>query len=100
MTKAGFRRLVTVLLVVAVLVAAGAFFIPKLTYHCDNCDKFCVGAGYSANILSDAISSISGRAAKVLCEDCAAQEHALAIATGKTIEDFKLPLNLFGAEGE
>lgn len=92
MTKAQFYKLVAIVAVVAIVIAAVAFFAPKLTHHCDHCGVFFLGTGYSANILSNTLTAISGQADKILCRDCAAKEHALAIATGKSVEDFKRPL--------
>lgn len=85
------RSITSIILVVA-LIAAAVIFIPRLAHTCDNCKTFFVGTGYYANILSNAISTISGEANKVLCRECAATEHALAIATGTPLEDFQRPL--------
>ena len=90
------KSLISTLLVVAIVIAAAVIFVPRLAHTCDNCDKFFVGTGYSANIVSNAISSISGENEKILCRECAAIEHALAIATGKSLKDFQRPLFDFG----
>ena len=84
-------RIIEIAIAVAILLAA-IYFMPKLIHTCDNCDKFFIGTGYKANIVSDALSAVSGDEAKVVCKDCAKTEHALAIATGKSLEDFRNPL--------
>ena len=93
------RFLVAVILVAAIVVAA-VIFVPRLTHTCDNCADFFVGTGYSANIVSNALTSLSGESDKILCNVCAAKEHALAIASGKSLNDFKLPLFEAPAEKE
>ncbi len=86
-----FRSITSVLLTVA-LIATAAVFVPRLAHICDNCDTFFLGTGYTANVASNALTYISGQEDKILCEDCAAKEHALAIAAGKSLSDFKRPL--------
>lgn len=85
-------RLIAILVVLVIIAAAAFIFVPKLAHTCDNCGKFFVGTGYKANIVSNAITSLSGEESKLLCKDCAAKEHALAIAAGKSLKDFQLPL--------
>ena len=82
------RAIVSVLLIVAVVVAA-VVFVPRLTHTCDNCGEFFVGTGYEANVVSNALTQLTDCG---LCKECAAKEHALAIATGKSLSDFKRPL--------
>lgn len=79
---------VVVILVAGVLVV----LVPRLTHHCDNCDTFFFGTGYYANDVSNVVTSLTGQEDKILCEECATQEHALAIAFGKTVDEFKRPL--------
>ena len=86
------KKLIRKLILAAIVVAALVFFAPKLTHTCDNCDDFFVGTGYTANKVSDIITSITGQEDKILCKDCASKEHALAIATGKSLKDFRIPL--------
>ena len=85
------RLSITAVVVIAV-VALLIVFVPRLTHNCDNCDKFFIGTGYHANGVSNAVTSIMGQEDKILCEECAAQEHALSIAFGKTLDEFKRPL--------
>lgn len=88
----GAGRVIAVILVVAILVAAGAVFGPRLLHNCDNCGKFFVGTGYYANFITNTLGGLTGAEEKILCGECAAKEHALAIAAGQSIQDFKRPL--------
>ena len=93
LTAAGFGgKLIAFVLVIAIL--AGVFYVlgPRLLHNCDNCGDFFVGTGYYTNIISSTLAELTGGADKVLCGDCAAKDHALAIAAGKSIEEFKRPL--------
>lgn len=92
MTKQSFLITVAIVLVVGILVGAAVIFLPRLCHTCDNCADFFLGTGYYANIVSNTITSLSGQENKILCKDCAAKEHALAIAAGKSLEDFQRPL--------
>ena len=86
------RKIITSVVVALIVVAALIVFVPRLAHTCDNCGSFFVGTGYRANVVSNAITSITGQEDKILCKDCASKEHALAIATGKSLKDFKRPL--------
>lgn len=86
------KKLIASLVVIAIVIAAAVIFIPRLTHNCDHCAEFFVGTGYYANVLTNAFTSLAGEEDKVLCKDCAAKEHALAIATGKSLTDFQRPL--------
>lgn len=96
MTRGSFFRLLVVLLVLALLIAAVIVLLPRVTYICSNCGSLKFGSGYSANLLSDVMSTVTGKEEKVLCEECAILEHGLALATGMMLDDYKLPLILFG----
>ena len=85
-------RLIAVILVAAILVGLAVVFGPRLLHSCDNCGDFFVGTGYYTNIISSTLADLTGGEDKVLCVDCAAKDHALAIAAGQSIEDFKRPL--------
>lgn len=87
-----FIKTAFALVLVVAIVAAAVIFVPRLTHTCDNCADFFVGTGYTANVVSNAITSLSGQEDKILCKDCAAREHALSIAAGKSLNDFKRPL--------
>lgn len=90
MTRA-VRAVIATVLVIAIVVAA-VIFAPRLMHYCDNCADFFIGTGYHANVVSNAITGLSGQEDKILCKDCAAKEHALAIAAGKSLKDFQRPL--------
>ena len=81
------KKLVSLVLIAAIVVA-GIVFVPKLTHTCDDCDKFFIGAGYEPNIVSDLLSGQE----QIICKECAEKEHALSIAVGKTVDDFKRDL--------
>lgn len=85
-------RSLVAILVVGALVVGGVVFVPRLTHICDNCASFFVGTGYYANAVSNALTSLTGQDSKILCRACAAKEHALAIAAGKSLTDFQCPL--------
>ena len=89
---AGWLKAVSVLLVIALLAAAGIVFVPRLVHQCDKCAGTFVGTGYSANVVTDLITDLTGRDAKILCRECAMKEHALAIAAGASLKDYQLPL--------
>lgn len=76
------------LAVIVVVVIVGIVFVPKITHTCDDCGKFFVGAGYEPNIIEDFISDDE----QIICEDCAKEQHALSIAMGMSIEEFKREL--------
>lgn len=73
------------LVVVAVIVIAGVVFIPKVTHTCDDCGKFFIGAGYEPNIVEDLISDEE----QIICKDCAEEQHAISIAMGKSLDNYK-----------
>lgn len=76
------------LIVAAVIIVAGIIFVPKLAHTCDSCDKFFVGVGYERNMVSSLIAEEDG----VICKECAELEHAVSIALGKSVEEFKRDL--------
>lgn len=81
------KKFITLLLVVAIIIA-GIIFIPKITHTCDDCEKFFIGAGYEPNAVEDLISDTE----QIICKECAEKQHALAIAVGKSVEDYKRDL--------
>ena len=85
-------RLISIILVIAILVTGGIVLGPRLVHHCDNCDKLFVGTGYYANIISDSVSSLFGNDSKILCSECAEISHALELMAGKSLSDFRRPL--------
>ncbi len=95
--KGGFGRIVAIVLIAAIVIGIGVLFGPRLLHTCSNCDSFFVGTGYRANIVSNALTSLSGNESKILCRTCAEKNHAVAILAGKSLEDFRIPL--FESEG-
>ena len=81
------KKMIALAVAVAIVVA-GIVFVPKLVHTCDDCGKFFVGTGYEPNIVQDLLSAKE----QVICKQCAEKQHALGIAMGKTVKDFKLPL--------
>lgn len=76
------------LAVIVVIVIAGIVFVPKVVHTCDDCEKFFIGAGYEPNIVEDLLSSEE----QIICKKCAEEQHALSIAMGKSVDDFKRDL--------
>ena len=82
------KKIISLVVVVAIIIA-GIVFVPKIAHTCDDCEKFFLGAGYEPNIVEDLLSSED----QIICKKCAEKQHALSIAMGKSVEDFKR--NLF-----
>ena len=76
------------LAVIVVIVIAGIVFVPRVVHTCDDCEKFFIGAGYEPNIVEDLLSSEE----QIICKKCAEEQHALSIAMGKSVDDFKRDL--------
>ena len=81
------KKIISLVVLVAVVVA-GIVFIPKVVHTCDDCGKVFVGAGYEPNIVDDLLSEDE----QIICKKCAEEQHALAIAVGKSLDDFKRDL--------
>lgn len=81
------KKIISLVITVAII-AAGIVFIPKVVHTCDSCEKFFIGAGYEPNIVEDLISDEE----QIICKNCAEEHHALAIAMGKSLDDFKRDL--------
>ncbi len=81
------KKIIAIALV-AVIVVAGIIFVPKLAHTCDDCGEFFVGTGYKPNVVSELLDDQN----QVICKECAEKQHALAIALGKTLDEYKLPL--------
>lgn len=78
------KKIISVVAVVLVIIA-GIVFVPKITHTCDDCGKFFIGTGYEPNVVADLLSSDE----QIICKDCAEKQHALSIAVGKSLDDFK-----------
>ena len=81
------RKLIALAVVVVVVVAA-IVFVPKVVHTCDSCDTLIFGAGYEPSLVESLLSSED----KVVCRDCAEEQHALEIALGASVEDYKREL--------
>ena len=81
------KKIISLVVVVAIIVA-GIIFVPKIAHTCDDCEKFFLGAGYEPNIVEDFLSSEG----QIICKKCAEKQHALSIAMGKSLDDFKRDL--------
>ena len=81
------KKIISLIIVVAIIVA-GIIFVPKLVHTCGDCEELFIGAGYEPNAVESLISSEK----KIICKDCAKEHHAISIALGKSVEDFKLDL--------
>ena len=71
--------------VLAVVILVGAIFVPRVMHTCDDCGKFFLGTGYEANIVTELFSS----GEQIICKKCAEKQHAISIALGKSVKDFK-----------
>ena len=81
------KKIISLVVVVAIIIA-GIVFVPKIAHTCDDCEKFFLGAGYEPNIVEDLLSSED----QIICKKCAEKQHALSIAMGKSVDDFKRDL--------
>ena len=90
--KSHLGRILLLLVLVAVIAAGAAVLGPRLVHHCSNCGKLFAGTGYEANVVTNTIGQLTGQDEKILCADCAAKDHAIALAAGKSLSDFKRPL--------
>jgi len=78
-----------IIAVILVVILAGAVFVlyPKLVLECDDCHETFFGTGYVPN----AIQEWASETEMIICEKCALEQHGFALATGKTLEEFKRP---------
>ena len=65
-------------------------YIPQFCHMCTDCENFFIGAGYDENILVDAVSAEEG----ILCKKCAEKHHALSVGLGKSLDDYRKPVEL------
>lgn len=78
------KKIISLILALAII-AAGVYFVPKLAHKCDDCGKFFVGTGYVPNVVSEFLSEDE----QIICKSCAEEQHAVSIALGKSLDDFK-----------
>ena len=82
------KKNIAIIAIVAVLLSVGVVFVPRLTHTCDDCDEFFVGTGYNPNMISDILSDKE----QIICKECAEKQHAIQIALGKSVDEFKRKL--------
>lgn len=76
---------IVIFAVAVVVLVSGIVFVPRLVHKCDDCGEILIGTGYKANVVSDLFSKDE----QIICKDCAEDQHALSIALGKSVDDFK-----------
>ena len=82
------KKILAVVLVLVIL-GAGAFLGLRLFNTCDSCGESYFGTGYAPNVLYEAFTENT----EDICEECAELNHVLEIGLGsKTLDDYKLPL--------
>lgn len=79
---------IVVFVMVIFIVVLGIIFLPKVMHTCDDCGNFFMGVGYEPNVLGELLSNEK----QIICKDCAEEQHAVSIALGKSIDDFKYRL--------
>lgn len=78
------KKIISILAVV-IIAMAGIFIGPKVIHKCDSCGKTFFGAGYEPGIISDVLSDTE----QIICEECAADQHAVSVALGKSLDEYK-----------
>ncbi|MBQ2963368.1 MAG: hypothetical protein IJE14_01775 [Clostridia bacterium] len=78
-------------LVLVIVVLVGAFVGPKVVHECADCGETFFGAGYEPSEVIEFLEGSKGDD-NVICEECAEEQHAIELALGKTLEDFKLDI--------
>lgn len=84
----GFYEKIVVIAVAVIVLVSGIIFVPRLSHKRDDCGNVFIGTGYKANVVSDFFSKDE----QIICRECAETQHALSIALGKSVEDFKREL--------
>ncbi len=82
------KKIITTVLSVAIVLLACLIVGAKLLHTCSDCGDFFVGTGYEPGIIAETFVKETG----VICKYCAEKQHALEIALGKTVEDFRIGL--------
>ncbi len=75
------------ILVAIIIVLVGVFVGPKVVHECADCGETFFGAGYEPSKVIEFLEN--GDEDDVICEKCAEEQHALAIAMGDELDDFK-----------
>ncbi len=81
------KKLFSIILIIA-LVCVSIYFAPKLIHKCDDCEKWFIGSGYEASIISDVVSDDD----QTICKSCAEKQHAIELALGQSLENFQKAL--------
>lgn len=81
------KKVISVIVVVAIIIA-GIVFVPRVVHTCSSCEKTFFGTGYKPNVVAGLISEDE----QIICKDCAEKQHAIELAVGKTLKDYKRPL--------
>ena len=81
------RKIIKFLVSVAVILCLATYAF-QLVHTCTECKKTFIGTGYRANILLDIASSEE----RILCQNCAKEQHALSELLGKSLSDYKIDM--------
>lgn len=84
MKKSSIIAIIVAFVAVAAIAVSAIIFVPKLVHTCDDCGETFFGTGYTPNIISNVLTDD-----QILCEDCAARQHAIEIALGYNLDSFK-----------
>ncbi len=84
MKKSSIIAIVISFVVVVAIAVSAIIFVPRLVHTCDDCGKTFFGTGYRPNIISNVLTDD-----QIICEDCAAKQHAIEIALGYDLDGFK-----------
>lgn len=81
------KKFIPIIAAVLVVILAVSI-VPKVVHKCDACGEVFFGAAYDPG----ALNSLMNDSQEKICKDCAAEQHAVALAMGKTLDDFKKPI--------
>ncbi len=70
------KKLIPILLVVAIIVAA-IIIVPKFMHTCDDCEKFFMGYAYEPSILTGLSELVGEEKMEKICKECAEKHHFL-----------------------
>lgn len=76
--------IVVSVVVVAAIAVSAIIFVPRVVHTCDDCGETFFGTGYRPNIISNVLTDD-----QIICENCAAKQHAIEIALGYDLDGFK-----------
>ncbi len=84
MKKSSIIAIIVSFVVVAVIAVSAIVFVPRLVHTCDDCGETFFGTGYRPNVISNVLTDD-----QIICENCAARQHAIEIALGYSLDGFK-----------